>query len=86
MITAECLSVSEFFLIGEYFGKVKHERDCLIRFLRLSAVCWPSACILLQLLQLQYVGMWQSPTDFYVSRGCKQLKLAAYQLLLLSSP
>jgi len=35
------LSMSENFLIGKHLAKYKQERDCLVHFLRLLAVCWP---------------------------------------------
>jgi len=37
------LSMSENFLIGKHLAKYKQERDCLVHFLRLLAVCWPGA-------------------------------------------
>jgi len=37
------LSVSEFFKAVNIWQSYKHERDCLVHFLRLLAVCWPGA-------------------------------------------
>ena len=38
------LLLSIVFLIGKYLAKLQtRERDCLMRFHRLSAVCWPGA-------------------------------------------